>query len=136
MVKVINKNKKIILIIVGIILLISIVLIIKGGNKNNKIIANTHKGIVKEEEYEGIKFSNISMLSENEQTTFTADVTNVSEEDIEKERLHLSLKNKDGKEVVKFLVYFPGGLKKGETKTIKATADGTYSDAIVKEITE
>ena len=130
--------------VIGIfIIVLCILFVIFTSNKNrvsiiqdNKIFANTSEGIIKEEEYDGIKFSNISMLTKDDKTTFTADVTNVSNSEITKEKLHVVLKNGDGKEVIKFLAYFPGGLKKNETKTITAFADGSFKEAEVKEITD
>ncbi len=143
--KVINivKNKKI-MIIIGLLIILVIAIIIfipKGGKKvakvqDNGIYAHTEEGIIKEEEYEGIKFSNISMLTKDGYTTFTADVTNATDQDITKERLHIVMKDEEGKEVIKYLAYFPGGLKKGETKTIEAVGHGNFTEAKTKEITE
>lgn len=138
-----NQKSKI---IIGIILIIIIVILllllfpkahdndvaVKGG----EIHSHTEKGIIKEEEYKGIKFTNISMLTEKGYTTFTADVTNVSKENIETERLHISLKNKDGKEIIKLLAYIPGGLKVGEIKTITASAKGEFNDVVSKAIVD
>lgn len=127
------------------VLLIVLLLIVfgsKGGsskkiaNKDSGIRAHTEEGIIKEEEFNGIKFSNISMLTEKGYTTVSADVTNVSDNDITNERLHLSLKDKDSNESVKLLVYIPNGLKKGETKTITASAHGEFSEVVSKEVME
>ncbi len=136
------KRKKRIVILIGILLITAIVVIIsipKVKNnmiamKDNGIYAHTEEGIIKEEEYKGIKFSNISMLTKKDYTTFTADITNITDKDIKEERLHISLKDDNKKEVVKLLAYFPGGLKKDETKTIEAIAHGNFTDATNKEI--
>lgn len=137
------NRSKIILIIGIIIITLSILFIFVGSKKNkvsikqdNDIYAHTEENIIKEEEYSGIKYSNISMLTENDYTTFTADVTNVSDKDITNERFHISLKNKDGEEVIKLLAYIPNGLKKGEMKTITASAHGSFTDVVSKEIVE
>lgn len=141
-IKIINERKKII-ILIGMLFIIAILLILTVPKvkkelsiQENNIYAHTEEGIIKEEEYQEIRFSNISMLTENDYTTFTADLTNISDSDITKERLHVLLKDKDGKEVIKYLAYFPGGLKKGETKTITAVAHGNFTDAYTKEIVE
>ena len=136
-----KTNRSKIIMIVGIIIIALSILFIFIGSKvsikqDNKIFAHTSEGIIKEVEYNGVKFSNISMLTENGYTTFSADITNVSGEDISKERLHVVLKDSNGKEVIKYLAYFPGGLKKDETKTITASAHGNFTDAEVKEITD
>ena len=138
-----NKNVKI---IIGILLILIIAILLlkflpkKHDNdvviKDSEIHSHTEKGIIKEEEYKGVKFTNISMLTEKGYTTFTADVTNVSKENIETERLHISLKNKDGKEIIKLLAYIPGGLKVGEIKTITASAKGEFNDVVSKAIVD
>lgn len=138
-----NKKSKI---IIGIILILIIVILLlllfpKAHDndvavKDGEIHSHTEKGIIKEEEYKGVKFTNISMLTEKGYTTFTADVTNVSKENIETEKLHISLKNKDGKEIIKLLAYIPGGLKVGEIKTITASAKGEFNDVVSKAIVD
>ena len=142
-INVLNKKRKLIIIIGILFLLIGILLLTipkvkKGLTKaqENNIYAHTEEGIIKEEEYEGIKFSNISMLTKDGYTTFTADITNIADSNIEKERLHVQLRDKEGKDVIKYLAYFPGGLKKNETKTIEAVAHGNFEDAYTKEIME
>lgn len=139
---IVNKRKKL-FILIGALLIIVIALILaipklkkQVSIQDNNIYAHTDEGIIKEEEYEGIKFNNISMLTKDSYTTFTADITNTTDSDITKERLHVQLKDKDGKDVIKYLIYFPKGLKKGETKTIEAVAHGNFTDAYTKEIME
>ena len=100
-----NKNIKIIIGIL-IILIIAILLLLlfpKAHDndvavKDNGIYSHTEKGIIKEEEYKGVKFSNISMLTENGYTTFTADVTNVSKADIKRvyDRLNVTFETWEG----------------------------------------
>ena len=140
---IIKHNKRVVLIGFLVIIIIGVVLLsIPKDKKNlskaqdNGIYAHTEEGIIKEEEYEGIVFKNISMLTKDGYTTFTSDITNKSDSDIEKERLHIILKDENDKEVLKYLAYFPGGLKKGETKTITATAQGNYTNAKTKIITD
>ena len=91
-INILNKRKKLV-ILIGIILVLFIFLLLtipkvkKGISKaqENNIYAHTEEGIIKEEEYEGVKFSNISMLTKDGYTTFTADITNTSDGNIEKE---------------------------------------------------
>lgn len=138
-----KRKKKIILFgVIGIVIVSVLLMSLPQVKKNlahaqeNGIYAHTEEGIIKEEEYNGINFSNISMLTKDSQTTFTADITNKSDSDITYERLHIVLKDKDGNEVTTLLAYFPGGLKKNETKTITAIAKGNLTEAFSKEITE
>lgn len=136
-----KKNSKIIIeVLLASIMIIMFLLFLPKAHddvvKDNGIKAHTEEGIVKEEEYKGIKFSNISMITEKGYTTFTADVTNVSGADIDTERLHIDLKDKDGKVVIKLLAYIPNGLKSGEVKKVNASAKGEFKEIVSKEIVD
>ena len=139
----IAKKRLLLLLISLIILVVGVILLImpKGGKrivdkKDNGIIANTNKEIIKEEVYKGIKFDNISLHTKDGQTTFTANITNTLKEDINIERLHIILKDNDGKEVVRLLVSISNGLKKGEKRSITASASGSYNGVASKEIVD
>ena len=136
-----KMNLKVMIGIILIVLLIILFLIIK--NHNNKVAINDNGvyvysslELVKDVEYKGLKFTNISMTSEKGYTTFTCDVTNTTDKDIEKETYNIKLKDKNNKEVVTLLAYLPGGIKKGETKTVTASTQGEYKEITSKEITE
>ena len=134
-------NPKIIIGIILIIVLIILFLIIKNHNNkiamgDNGLYIHDNLEIVKDEEYKGVKFSNISMTTEDGYTTFICDVTNISESDIEKESYSIKLKDKGNNEVVTLIAYIPEGLKKGETKMINAQAQGEYKEVVSKEITD
>lgn len=144
--KIISKKQiTIVTIIIGLLVIIISILSLIKPNKNNKVsvkadeqglIGRSNREIVKDDIYNGIKFTNNSLITENGYTVFTSDVINISDNDITNERYHLYLKNKDGEVLGKLLIYIPHGLKKGESKTIKATAGGDYKDAYSKEIKE
>ena len=136
-----KMNLKVIIGIILIVLLIILFLIIK--NHDNKVAIDENGpyiysslGIVKDEEYKGLKFTNISMTLEEGYTTFTCDVTNTTDKDIEKENYNIKFKDKENKEIFTLLAYLPGGIKKGETKTVTASTQGEYKQVTVKEITE
>ena len=136
-----KMNLKVMIGIILIVLLIILFLVIK--NHNNKVAINDNGvyvysslELVKDVEYKGLKFTNISMTSEKGYTTFTCDVTNTTDKDIEKETYNIKLKDKNNKEVVTLLAYLPGGIKKGETKTVTASTQGEYKEITSKEITE
>ena len=142
--KIIKKIEEKKIIVVSLFLIIGLILLIvsipKGVDTKTKSKSNSFRhreeGIVKEEEYKGIKLTNINMVTEDGYTTFKATVTNVSEEDIKLENFYIDLKDKNGNSIIKLLGFIPGGLKKGEVKQIRASAKGEFRDAYSKEIVD
>ena len=138
----ISKIKLILSIFLGLLLIISLTMTLSKSHKkhpiknDNGIIANNNEEIIKEEKYKGITFTNISLLTENGYTTFKANAKNDSESDIKMESMHVSLKDSDGKEVVKLLIYIPNGLKKGEEKTVTASVKGELKTVVSKAIVD
>lgn len=136
--KIINlfKDKKIIL--ASLLIIISTILLIVSipKEKKEKNYNNTKKGVIERVDYNGVKFTNISLVTENGYTTFKATVTNNSETDIKDEELYINLKDKDGNVIVKLLGFIPDGLKKGESKKIVSSVKGDYSEAYSKEIVD
>lgn len=138
-IKIIKENKKIILILP--IILIIILLFIPVSKKDVELVdeniyIHKEKEIIKEEEYGGIKFTDISMTTINGYTTFTANATNIKNEDIKKELLHIELKDKNDNTVIRLLAYIPDGLKVGETKKITSSAKGEFKNVVAKAVTE
>lgn len=139
MIKKIEEKK---IIVVSLFLIIGLILLIvsipKGVDTKTKSDSFRHReeGIVKEEEYKGIKLTNIKMITEDGYTTFKATATNVSEEDIKLENFYIDLKDKKGNSIIKLLGFIPDGLKKGEVKQIRASAKGEFRDAYSKEIVD
>lgn len=134
-----NKNSKVILAaLLFVLIIVPLVLnnknIIKKLNRNKNIYYHEEKGIIKEEQIDGIKFTNISLITKNNQTTFSADVTNVSKEDIKTENLNVDLINKKKQTVITLVANIPNGLKKGESKRVTAVAKGEFKDVITKVI--
>ena len=98
------------------------------------IVANTSEEVVKEETYEGLQFSNISLITENGYTTFTADVTNTTETDSTISDVDIILQDKDGNEVITLRGNIGEPLKSNETRTITAVTKGKFNNATTKEI--
>ena len=98
------------------------------------IVANTSEGVVKEETYEGLQFSNISLITENGYTTFTADVTNTSDTDSTISDVDILLQDKDGNEVITLRGNIGEPLKSNETRTITAVTKGDLKDVTAKVI--
>lgn len=100
------------------------------------IVANTSEEVVKEETYEGLQFSNISLITENGYTTFTADVTNTSDTDSTISDVDILLQDKDGNEVITLRGNIGEPLKPNETRTITAVTKGDLKDVTAKVITK
>ena len=102
--------------------------------KEPKIVANTKEGIIKEETYENLKFNNISLITEDGYTTFTADVTNTSAENSTISDVDIVLQDKDGNEVITLRGNIGEPLKPNETRTITSVTKGELKDVTTKII--
>ena len=100
------------------------------------IVANTSEEVVKEETYEGLQFSNISLITENGYTTFTADVTNTTETDSTISDVDIILQDKDGNEVITLRGNIGEPLKSNGTRTITAVTKGNLKNVTAKVIAE
>lgn len=78
-------------------------------NKDNTAItepsANTEDGIVGEQTIDGLKFTNITLISEGESTVYTADVVNTTDAVIDAKSFNVTFKDNDGKEIATALVF-------------------------------
>ena len=145
--KFIKENKKLVAIIAGIILIIiiaSIALALTTGKKEtaiktkSDITANTNAGIIKDEEYQGLGFTNVTLIRDNNQYTLTTDVTNNGKEVFTAKQVDIVLKDEKGNTIATLLGYIGDNLQPKETRTITASiSDETdLSKATVKEIVE
>ena len=100
-----------------------------------KTFAHTEDGIIKEEEYEGLKITNITMITNNGYTTFSADVTNTNAEPTNFENVNIELKDEEGNVIITLLGNIGTGLKQNETRTITASAKGDFKTVATKSIT-
>lgn len=103
-------------------------------NTDSGIVANTKEGIIKEEVYEGLKFSNISLITENGYTTFSADVTNTTDTDNNISDVNIVLKDKNDNAVITLRGNIGDTLKSGETRTITAVTKGNFKSVVTKTI--
>lgn len=104
--------------------------------KEESLSAITAEGIIKEEEYNGLKFTNISLIKENKIYTMSLDVTNTTEQAIEVEQVNIPIKDADNNTLITLLGYIGDPLKPKETRTITAGTSADLSKAFTKEITE
>ena len=107
--------------------------IAKNENENG-LVANTRKDVIKNEKYEGLEFTNISLISENGYSTFTADVTNVSQTDSTISDVDIILQDKNGNEVITLRGNIGEPLKPNETRTITAVTKGNLKNVTAKAI--
>lgn len=137
-----NKITLLILLVVIIALIVGLIVSFNIGGKSDGITkneeegmtANTSEGIVSETTYEGLQFSNISLISENGYSTFSADVTNTATTDSTVSDVNIVLKDKDGNEVITLRGNIGTPLKPNETRTITAVTKGKFNNATTKEI--
>ncbi len=140
------KNKNVwIAVLAVIIFVVAIALVLNmnsnstgGGGKvdGNQTVANTASDLIKEVEYEGMKFDNISLITEKGYSTFTANVTNITSENINQEQVNIALKDKDGNTVINLVGVIGNELKPNETRTITAQAKIDTKNIVSKEITK
>lgn len=140
-------NKKVIIgvvaAIVVIVLAIVLVLAFKGkdeGTANNETgkegpVANTQAEIVKEFEINGLRFSNIAVITEGTTSYLTMDVTNPTNNLIKMKSVDIVMKDKDGNVLTTLLGYFGGEVPAGETRTISSQAEIDLTKAVTKEVT-
>ncbi len=137
-------NKKALIIIIVAVLVLLIVgatLIITNGKKaetkkQKKEVkeAITAEGIIKDESYGGLNFTNTTLVNDNGQYTLSIDVTNPTKADIDLEQVNIVLKDKDGNEIISLLGYIGDPVKPDETRTITSFADADLSKAASKTI--
>lgn len=139
------KRNKIPLIILAVVIIALIIGLIVSFNMNDKkdnitknedegMVANTNEGIINEATYQNLQFSNISLISEDGYSTFSADVTNTATTDSNIADVNIVLKDKDGNEIITLRGNIGEPLKPNETRTITAVTKGKFDNATTKEI--
>ena len=139
-----KKNKIPLLIFLVVIIALIVGLIISFGFRKEKIglakndnqgaSANTSQNVIKEETYKNLKFSNVSLITENGYSTFTADVTNISTNNSDISDVDIVLQDKDGNEVITLRGNIGEPLKPNETRTITAVTKGELKNVTAKAI--
>lgn len=102
-------------------------------NKDNQEvtgpIANTNESIISEQIIDGIKITNITLVSEDGRTVFTADVVNTTEETIDIKSFNAIYKNADGEEIVSLFVYVGNSLEPGSLSSVSSSVEIDLSSA-------
>lgn len=120
-----------------IIILILIILIIAVGfyllkPKEEKIENNqttqTNETLTEDKVIDNILISNISLVTKNNKTTFSAKITNLTANEVEYKNLEIKIKNKNN-DIDSLICYFGGNLKPEETKIITAETNANIKNA-------
>ena len=140
-----NKKLKIILIV---LIVLTIILCIAAffmlSNKDTEKESNDSKdefvttlnknsGVVMTQEVDGLEISNVKLIVREEGSTFTADVTNTTEQEISG-NLSIIFKTSTNKEVTRMLGYFGEKISPGETKQISSNTSRKLKDNIIKNV--
>ena len=139
-----KKNKSILLIFLVVIIALIIGFTISfdkvkikiAKNEEPDIVANTNEGVTKEETYEGLKFTNISLITEKGISTFTADVTNTNQTDSTISDVNVNLLDKSGNIIVSLRCNIITPLKPNETRTVTTSVKADLNDVTSKTITK
>ena len=117
-----NKTIRIIVIIITVIVIIGINIISKQGKKEKEeplIKVNTNENVVKDQEVEGLKMTNTSLVYENGTTVLVTEVINEKEEDITVKRIRIKVKDKEGNTLTTLIGTIADTIKPGESRTIE-----------------
>lgn len=102
-------------------------------NNGNTIItepsANTEDGVVGEQTIDGLKFTNVTLISEGESTVYTADVVNTTDTAIDVKSFNIIFRDKDGKEIVTILVFVGSNIAPNESVPVSSSVDMSLLNA-------
>lgn len=107
-----------------------------GLQNNADIQTNTNEKVIGSQEVSGLKFDNVSLIYENGESTFSANVTNVTAETIEVDTIKVIFKNADGSVLDTLPADIGGSIVSGTTNTFttRAAQDLTAVDSITYEL--
>ncbi len=110
------------------IAVISFLLINNNENENSKKKVNndvkeaiTEQGIIKDETFGNLNFTNTTLIKDSKQYVLSMDVINPTQDEINMETINIDLKDKDGNLVVVLLGNIGDPMKPGETRTITSS---------------
>ena len=135
-----HKTLSIIMAVLIILIIILIIVLCVNNSSDKKlkpeVITNTNEGIIKEENYNGLVFNNISLITEKGYTTFTASVTNRNSEVSNVSDVNINFYDKNDNLIMSFRGNIGDNLNPGETRTITSSTKGNLNKASYKTITE
>lgn len=101
----------------------------KEEKKDVKVVENTEKDVIKDQEVEVFKMTNTSLVYDGSLSTLVTDVTNTSTETQYMKSFDIIVKDKDGQEMLTMLGYIGEEIPGGETRTITSNTDMDISKA-------
>lgn len=122
--------------LIGVILVFVIIFaLFKTNNTSNKVNKmNNNPNVIKDQVFENLSITNVSItIDNNDISTFSADVTNNSDEKNNIESIEIILKDKDGNILTSLIGYVGVGLKKGDIAKINASTSADLSKATTVE---
>lgn len=137
-----EKKKILIMVLCGILVFVLVFLLAfglfrgkdsKDKTTENDTHANTSEDVIKDQEVEGLRFSNTSLIMENGGSKLTTEVKNLTGEDIDLQSFDILVKDKDGKEMVTLLGYVGEVIKADETRIITSETDVDLTKAAAIE---
>ena len=112
-------KKTIKIILIGIIGLNIITGCFKKEEKKEEVKVNTNENVIKDQEVEGLKMTNTSLVYENGTTVLVTEVINEKEEDITVKRIRIKVKDKEGNILTTLIGTIADTIKPGESRTIE-----------------
>lgn len=102
----------------------------KNDNVNTINKLNNNSGVIKDQVFENLNITNVSITIDDENvSTFSADVTNNSDDENNIDTIEIILKDKDGNILTSLIGYIGVGLKKGDVTKISAQTSIDLSKA-------
>ena len=101
----------------------------KSGETKTEESYNTNEDVIKDQEVEGLKLTNTSLVSTEYSATLVTSVTNPTDSDIDVRIFYIHVKDKEGNEIVTLQGYVGGVVPAGETREITSSVDRNLDDA-------
>jgi uncharacterized protein YcfL len=101
----------------------------KINNEKEQIIVNTNEEVIRNQEVDGIKMTNTSLVTKNGESNLIASVTNDTNEDYYLKEYTMIFKDKQGNVIAQIPGYVGEVIKAGETKTIDSTTNYDIANA-------
>jgi len=103
---------------------------------DNKFIttSNDNENVIKDQTIDGLKISNVMLVVKDEGSSFSADVTNITNEEIKGKTLEIMFKTSTNKKIISLVGYFGNSIKPGETKQINTNTGRRLTKNIIKSI--
>lgn len=129
------KKKIIIIVIIAIVVIMSLLMIVsniskKNNNKEEKLpVVNTEKEVIKDQEFDGLKMTNTSLIYENGVSKLETIVENNSGNDYNLIEFSIIVKDKNDEVITTIPGYVGETIKNGEKKKINSSIDMDLSKA-------